>query len=136
MIKFNWKELKKYSKNDVDKILAYFTNVYVLKGTMYNYLLKHKWAAAVYNSTEPKNNYILNIDDLITNDLNATKEEQYVYLDLASKRDIFTYYNTKGRVIFLYTWKVEKYYNLNTLKTNRLLNIDDNNIYLVYEGED
>ena len=135
MIKFNWEELKKHSKNDISKILEYFTNVYVLKGTMYEYLLTHNWAAKVYNSEQPKNNYILNIDDLILNDLNATKDEQYVYLDLASKRDLFTYYNTKGRVVFLVTWKVEKYYNIQTLKTNRLLNIDENNIYLVYEGE-
>ena len=102
---------------------------------MYDYLLNHKWAAKAYNSVLPKSNYILNIDDLILNDLNATKDEQYVYLDLASKRDLFTYHNTKGRVVFLVTWKVEKYYNINALKTNRLLSIDENNIYLVYEGE-
>lgn len=135
MIKFNWEELKKYSNNDIDKILEYFTNVYVLKGTMYEYLLNNSWAAAAQNSKKPKSNYILNIDELILNELNATKEEQYVYIDLASKRDLFTYYNTKGRVVFLVTWKVEKYYNIHTLKTNRLLNIDENNIYLVYEGE-
>ena len=132
MITYNWEELKKHSKNDISKILEYFTNVYVLKGTMYDYLLTHKWANAAH---QPGNNYILNIDDLILNDLNATKEEQYVYLDLASKRDLFTYHNTKGRVIFLYTWKVEKDYNIQQLKTNRLLNIDDNNIYLIYEGD-
>jgi len=132
MITYNWEELKKHSKNDISKILEYFTNVYVLKGTMYDYLLTHKWAAAAH---QPGSNYILNIDDLILNDLNATREEQYVYLDLASKRDLFTYHNTKGRVVFLYTWKVEKYYNIQQLKTNRLLNIDDNNIYLIYEGD-
>jgi hypothetical protein len=132
MITYNWEAIKKYSKNDISKILEYFTNVYVLKGTMYEYLLKNKWAAA---ANIPGNNYILNIDDLILNDLNATKEEQYVYLDLASRRDLFTYHNTKGKVIFLYTWKIEKYYNIQQLKTNRLLNIDDNNIYLVYEGD-
>ena len=103
---------------------------------MYDYLLANQWANAAYNCKEPKTNYILNIDDFIANPFNATKEEQFVYLDLASKRDLFTYHNTKGRVTFLYSWKVEKYYNLNTLKTNRLLNIDDKNIYLIYEGEE
>jgi hypothetical protein len=135
MIRYNWEAIKKYTKNDIPKILEYFSNVYVLKGTMYDYITAHKWAAAIYNSKAPKVNYILNIDDLILNELNATKEEQYVYLDLCSKRDVFTYHNTKGRVIFLYGWKIEKYYNLNALKTNRLLNIDSDNIYLVYEGE-
>ena len=132
MITYNWEAIKKNSKNDISKILEYFTNVYVLKGTMYDYLLANKWASAAY---QPGQNYILNIDDLILNELNATKEEQYVYLDLASKRDLFTYHNTKGRVIFLFNWKVEKYYNIQQLKTNRLLNIDDNNIYLIYEGD-
>ena len=135
MIEYNWKELRKYSNDDIKKILEYFTNVYVLKGTMYDYLLNHKLAASVYNSIEPKMNYILNIDELVLDDSGATDEEKFVYLDLASMRDLFTYHNTKGRVIFLVNWKVEKYYNINALKTNRLLNIDDNNIYLVYEGD-
>jgi len=136
MIKFNWDNIKKYTKNDIPKILEYFSNVYVLQGTMYNYLTEHKWAAKIYNDKSPKNDYILNINDLLANEENATQEEQYVYIDLASKRDIFTYYNTRGNVIFLPTWKVEKYYNINALKTNRLLTIDSDNIYLVYEGED
>jgi hypothetical protein len=136
MIKYNWEDLKKYTNNDISKILEYLSNVYVLKGTMYDYLLKHKWAAKIYNSKETKSSYLLNVDDLVLNSLNGTKDEQYVYLDLASKRDIFTYYNTKGNVIFLPVWKVEEYYNLNTLKSNRLLTIDSNNIYLIYEGED
>jgi hypothetical protein len=135
MIKYNWEELKKYSKTDVKKILEYFTNVYVLKGTMYEYLLNHKWAAAAYNSKEPKNSYILNIDALILDEEGATDDEKFVYLELASMRDVFTYHNTKGRVIFLENWKVEKHYNINALKTNRLLTVDNNNIYLVYEGE-
>ena len=135
MIKFNWNEIRKNTKDDISKILEYFTNVFVLKGTMYDYILNHKWAAKIYNSKEPNKNYILNIDDLILDTLGATDEEKFVYLDLASKRDLFTYYNTKGRVIFLHNWKIEKYYNLQALKTNRLLNIDEDNIYLVYEGD-
>lgn len=136
MITFNWEDIKKYTKGDISKILEYFTNVYVLQGTMYDYLNTHNWAAQIYNSKNAQNSYLLNIKDLILNDSNATPEEQYVYLDLASRRDTFAYYNTKGKVIFLPTWKVEKYYNLQALKTNRLLDINDKNIYLIYEGED
>lgn len=135
MIRFNWDNIKKYTKGDISKILEYFSNVYVLQGTMYNYLTEHKWAAKIYNDKAPKNNYILDINALIANEENATQEEQYVYIELASIRDVFTYYNTKGNVIFLHTWQVEKYYNINALKTNRLLTIDKDNIYLVYEGE-
>jgi len=49
MIKFNWSNIKKYTKGDISKILDYFSNVYVLQGTMYNYLIEHKWAARIYN---------------------------------------------------------------------------------------
>jgi exosome complex RNA-binding protein Rrp4 len=136
MIRYNWEDIKKHTKNDITKILSYFSNVYVFQGTMYNFLKAHNWAAKIYNSKTEKDSYILNINDLVYNELNATSDEQYVYLDLASKRDIFTYYNTKGKVIFLPYWKIEKYYNMNALKTNRLLMIDSDNIYLIYEGEE
>lgn len=135
MIKYNWEDVQKYTNNNIEKILDYFTNVYVLKGTMYDYLVKRSWAASIYNSKKPKNSYLLNIDDLIKNEENATPDEQYVYLDVASKRDMFTYHNTKGRVTFIPIWKLEKYYNINALKTNRLLMIGENNVYLIYEGE-
>lgn len=136
MIKYNWEDIKHYTKGDISKILDYFSNVYVLQGTMYDFLVKHKWAANIYNSTTHKNSYLLNVKALILNVENATKEEQYMYLDLASKRDIFTYFNTKGKVTFLPIWKVEQFYNVNLLKTNRLLMIDSDNIYLVNEGEE
>lgn len=136
MIRYNWEDIKKYTKGDISKILDYFSNVYVLQGTMYDFLVEHKWAAAIHNSAEHKSSYLLNIKGLILNELKGTPEEQYVYLDLASKRDVFTFMNTKGRVTFLPAWKVERYYNINTLKTNKLLMIDSDNIYLVYEGEE
>jgi hypothetical protein len=87
MIKFNWEEIRKHTKGNIPRILEYFTNVYVLKGTMYDYLLNHKWAAKIHNSKKPNNNYILNIDDLILDELGATDEEKYIYLDLASRRE-------------------------------------------------
>ena len=135
MITYNWEDIKKYTNNDINKILDYFKYVYVLQGTMYDFLNKYRWANRIYNSKESKSSYLTNVNDFIINSLNGTKDEQYIYLDLASKRDLFTYYNTKGYVIFLPIWKVEEYYNLNMLKSNRLLTIDSNNIYLVYEGE-
>ena len=112
MIKYNWEDIKKYTKNDINKILDYIANVYVLQGTMYDYLVKHSWASQIYNSKNAQNSYLLNPKEFIINSENATPEEQYVYLDLASKRDLFTYHNTKGKVIFLPIWKVEKYYNI------------------------
>jgi hypothetical protein len=136
MIKFNWNIIKKYTKDDINKILDYFANVYVLQGTMYNFLTKNVWASNIFRNESPKDSYILNLNDLIRNDLQATKEEQYVYLDLVSRRDIFTYFNTKGKVNFLPYWKVEDTYtDIDRLKLNRLLIINENNIYFIYEGD-
>jgi hypothetical protein len=136
MIKYNWEIIKKYTKNDPERILDYFSNIYVLKGTMYNYLNSKTWARNIYTNKEEKKSYLLNVDDLIKNTLNGTKDEQYVYLDLASQRDLFTLHNTKGKVNFIPYWKVQhKYTDLDRLRLNRLLEIDENNIHFVYEGE-
>lgn len=137
MIRYNWEEIKKYTKNDPQKIIDYFSNVYVLQGTMYNFITTRNWAAKIQNSRLERNSYLINIDALIKNELNGTKDEQYVYLDIASKRDLFTYLNTKGKVNFIPYWKVsDTYTDLDRLRLNRLLEIDENNIYFIYEGED
>ncbi len=137
MIRINWKLIKEGAKNNPGKIIDYLKNVYVLKGTMYDYLSRNKWAKKVYSETkgvgEP--NFIIDVDSFILNDLNATEMEQFVCLDLMAKRDMFTYLNTKGRVNFVPTWKVKNLYDIEKLKTNRLLMIEDNNIYFVTEGE-
>lgn len=136
MIRYNWEAIKKYTKNNPEKIIDYFANVFVLQGTMYNFLVSNKWAAQIYNDKSEKNSYLENIAALVKNGLNGTKDEQYVYLDLASKRDYFSYINTKGKVNFIPYWKVSNVYtDIDRLKLNRLLEIDDRNIYFVYEGE-
>ena len=136
MIRYNWEVIQKHTNNDIKKILNYFKYCYVLQGTMYEFILANKWAGNIENAKEYKNSFIINVVDFISNELKATLTEQYVYLDLLSRRDVFTYMNTKGRVNYLPIWKIEGIYNVNTLKNNRLLIIDENNIYFVYEGED
>lgn len=134
MLKYNWKTMKESTKCDVDKIKEYFTNVYLLKGTAEEYLLNNAWAREIYNA-KPKDSFILNIEGFVKNYYKATKLEQFIYLDLLSKRNVFSYYNTKGKVDYLAVWKVEKLYDIQKLKANRLLNIEENNIYFVYEQE-
>jgi len=131
MLKYNWDILKKY---DIDKIKEYFTYVHLLKGEQYAYLLDNKWAIEINNAII-KDSYILNLEGFLGNSLKATKVEQYVYLDLLSRRNTFTYYNTQGSVTYLTAWKAEKMYDIDKLKANRLLNFDENNIYFVYEQE-
>jgi hypothetical protein len=126
--------MKNSTGSDIDKIKNYFINVHILKGTKETFLLDNKWAKDIYNSNI-KDSYIMNVEGFIDNNLKATKVEQFVYLDLLSKRNVFTFYNTRGKVTYLTAWKAETMYDLEKLKANRLLNIDENNIYFVYEQE-
>lgn len=134
ILRYNWQDLKNRTQGDIDKIREYFINMHILKGEANEFLLHNAWARDIYNSNM-KDSFILNIDGFINNNLRATKMEQYVYLDLLSKRSIFTYYNTKGKATYIAVWKAEKMYDIEKLKANRLLNIEENNIYFVYEQE-
>ena len=134
ILKYSWQELKDHTGGDVDKIRDYFIHMHILKGEANEYLLDHAWARDVYNA-EQKDSFILNVDGFVKNSLRATKMEQFVYLDLLSRRSTFTYYNTKGKTTYLTAWKAEKMYDIEKLKANRLLNIEENNIYFVYEQE-
>jgi hypothetical protein len=136
MIKYNWSAIRYHTKNDIKKILLYFYKIYNNNLTdIQEYLVDNKYALRILDESKlNKYNYIINLNDFLENSMNATPEEMYVYLDLASKRDYFTYLNTKKKVNYLPIWKVVDY-DINKLKTNRLLNIDENNIYFVYEGD-
>jgi len=131
MIRFNWQKIVGKTKGDREKILEYFYNIY-LSNNFSEYLEKNKFAREIYFE-QSKMSFLLNIKDLLENSLNATKEEQYVYLDLASRRSLFNYFNTNKKVDYLQKWKVIDY-DLDKLKLNRLLLLDDNNIYFIYEG--
>lgn len=136
MIRYNWEIILKETNEDINKILEYFSKVYVEQGKMYDFLVSNSWAREIQATSEDKNSYILNIQGFIENALNGTKDEQFVYLDLASKRDLFTYHNTRGKITFLPYWRVSNQYtDIDRLKINRLLMIDENNIYFNYEGE-
>lgn len=133
MIRYNWDIIKLHTGSNPEKILKYFENVYVLKGAMYDFLEQNKWAKRIYADNTDKSSFLIDIDQLIRNNDNATNDERFVYLDLASKRDYFTYLNTKGSVVFLPLWK--SHYEVDKLKLNRLLTIESNNIYFLYENE-
>ena len=136
MIRYNWESIKKYTNNKPELILDYFKNIYVLQGEMYNYMQANKFARDIVNAKEDKSSYMLNILDLIKNDEKATLTEQYIYIDLASKRDTFSLYNSKGRKRYLHFWEVADDYNIKKLEINKLLIISDKKIYFIYEGED
>jgi len=136
MIRYNWESVKKYTKNKPELVLDYFKNVYVLKGEMYSYMQANKFARDIVNTKGIKLSYILNIDSLITNNEHATITEQYVYIDLASRRDAFSLFNSKGRIRYLHEWEVADDYDIEKLKINKLLMISDKKIYFIYEEGD
>lgn len=133
VIKYNWEVLKTYTKNNPIKMLEFFDNVYIKKAE--NYLYLNPWAASVLSKSTHKPNYIQGVTDLITNSSNSTNSELFVYLDLCSMRSYFTFINTKGKANYLPIWKVVNKYNVDELLMNRLLTLDDNYIYMIYEGE-
>jgi hypothetical protein len=137
MLKFNWSSIKKYTNNDINKITQYLNTMLIDdKVHLYSFLLENKWATQIYNSGESKSSYILNLEGFLRNRLRGSKEELFVYLELLSQRNSFDYYNTKGRVSYLPIWKVSELYDINKLKANRLLEIDEHNIHFIYEIEE
>ena len=115
MIKYNWDIIKKYTNNKPELILDFFKNIYVLKGEMYNYMQKNKFARQIVECKDTKSSYLLNVDDLIINNEKASSVEQYVYLDLASRRDAFSLFNSKGRKRYLHEWEVANDYDIEKL---------------------
>jgi len=78
----------------------------------------------------PNDSYIVDIGKIIRNELNATDDEIYIYLDLASMRNFYEYRyeaNNKLNTKFVDTYDIEK------LKMNTLLEIKDNEIIFRYE---
>jgi len=130
VIKYNWELLKKYTLNNPRIMLSFFDNVYIRKSENYFYL--NTWAASIV--AESKNNtqnYIQNIPELIVAAPSVTDSELFVYFDLASKRSYFNFINTRGKMNYLPIWKIDTY-DIDSLKMNRLLTFDENNIYLLY----
>jgi hypothetical protein len=132
IIRYNWELLKKYTKNNPRKMLEFFDNVYVRKTENYFYL--NEWATRIVAESKSNSpNYILNVKELIQASNYATDSEVFIYLDLASKRNYFTFANTKGKAIHIQKWKIAGEYDVKALEMNRLLTFDDENIYLLYE---
>jgi len=136
MIRYNWEVIKKYTDCKPELVLEYFKNIFVLKGEMYNFMQANKFANNIAKSKEIKSSYLLFIDELIKNDAKATLTEQYIYLDLASKRDAFALFNSKGRIRYLHYWEVEDEYDIKKLEINKLLILSDKKIYFIYEEGD
>jgi len=132
VVKFNWEILKEYTQSDPRKMLEFFDNVYVKKTD--GYFRLNPWAATIISrSADSRMNYIQNIKDVINASKACTDSEIYVYLHLASKRSYFTFINSRGKSNYLPLWKIDEY-DVEALTMNRLLTLDENNCYLLYEN--
>ena len=134
VIRYNWELLKKHTENQPKLMLEFLNNVYVRKTENYIYL--NPWAAKlIVESKNKRHSFIKNVPDLIGASKFSTDSEIFVYLDLCSLRNYFTFINTNGKVNYLPIWKVADRYNVDELSMNRLLTLDDKNIHLIYEGD-
>ena len=89
----------------------------------------HVLSSGVFDSGL-KDSYIINPHRLITNELNATKEDLYIYLDLASRRNYYEFKCLKNNRLKDYYIKD---YDIDKLKMNSLLLLKNNEIYFKYE---
>lgn len=134
IIRYNWENIKNKLGN-VQDILEYFKEALLLENT--DFLVLNKKAKDIYYSKDRKDSFISDngLKALLISKSSYTEDEIYIYLDLISKRDIFSFYNSKGRENFLHCWKIENIYNIENLKRNKLLMIENNKIFFIYEGD-
>ncbi len=137
MIRYNWAAIRKYTKLDLKKVIGFIDNVYVDNSKLAEFLMNNEYARKIVKESvhDKCNSFILNYTGFRNNYSNGTDQERLVYLDLLSRRNLFTYLNTKNKVIYIPKWRVLNDYNIEKLKMNRLLFINENYIYFIYEGD-
>lgn len=124
ILRYNWLDILQYCEYDCDKILRTFyffhNKAYLTK--------KDFFIQNILNSKHEKCNYILNIKALL--EATVSKNKKCVYLDLASQRNYIDYLLEKNKnVPIMYASK----YDLEILKTNPLIIVEDNYIKLKFE---
>lgn len=117
MIKFSWKKINNKLNWNMREVNDYF------------YSIRHGYEAFPI----PRGPcYILNLKDLFDEEEYITKTEMYIYLELASKRNIFDY-KIRG-VRYLPAIFAEEY-QLNEIQNSKLFELKNNNIHFKYEQE-
>lgn len=131
MIKFSWKKINDKLDWDERKVITYFFLKRNLKVPTYLYNRYPPAVILAYAKRKyPKGDcYILNIDDVLQH-TNIT--DVYLYLELASKRNVFDYHMRK--ITHLPILLVEEY-QIERAKFCPLLKIENDNIYFKYEQE-
>lgn len=122
MIKFDWRVIKLITKNDPKKVIQYFK--YRLEGKKFAKLVQNYYKHKLVESS-----FLLEPEAFIANKKNGALFEQYIYLDLAAKRNYIDYYLYKNKDLNI----IFNPYNVDSLSLNRLLIIEEDVIKFVYE---
>jgi len=131
MIKFSWKKINDKLKWNAPSVLEYFFLRQGIDIPPYLHRKIPKNVKLVASQPYVKGPcFILNIDDVLNGA--TAPNELYMYLELASKRNIFDYH-IRG-ITHLPLAMVEEYM-VEWVALNPLLNIEKNNIYFKYEQE-
>ena len=116
-MKFSWKKINNKLKWDPIEVVDYFMSIH------YGYE-----AFAIPRGPC----FILNLKNLFTDEDYYTTVELYLYLELASKRNIFDY---KLRGVRYLPAAFAEQYQLNEIQNSKLFELKDNNIHFKYEQE-
>lgn len=120
MIYYDWKRLYMAGNGNPIKIIKIFKDL----------VNKRRTPETLRVYSAKCDHYILNELAFIRNKYNATADEQCIYLHIASKRNYLVHKLTGKKHI---EYVLVKEYELDKLRLNRLLLIEENNINLIYE---
>ena len=121
LIKFNWTELLKAYSYDCIVTLKILENICLYKTMRFNPII-----IKAINSVPD----CWLLDRYEFHSLNATEQQKCIYLHIATRRNWMDYVEFGTTSVPLYV--VEDMYNIDTLRTNPLLTINDDNIDLKY----
>lgn len=122
MIKYNWETLSKATDNNCQKIIEYFVRVLNKEQVIRDYHI-----SALYDKNKPS--FLLNPKKLLLSNFSDSEICTYIYL--ASLRNYADVMNSKNTNVPLYA--VSGKYTTMQLKMNRLLEVGDSEIKLIYE---
>jgi len=135
MICYNWKNILKESKGDINRILRIIKAIIEHNRTG-EILVQRKYPRYILNCLyfmKNRNSFLLNPEELLDNTRSYTNSELFIYLELAAKRNFMDFHLRQEKGIPIYY--IEDEYDLTKLKMNSLLDVTDKVVRLKYEEE-
>lgn len=133
MIIYNWKTINKQCNWDKKLVLTYFFAKSFIPAPEH---LSKKIPRNLFHIVErpfPKgSSYLINLDALLLNSQLYSLEEIYLYLDLASRRNVFDY-KMRGEKTLSTAFLTE--IELEQIKRCSLIKLKNDTIYFIYEQE-